>query len=114
MIQRFGRLSQEFPKRAAHIHCPLTHIPTPAGPPSHSFPHMPQWRGSTASSASQPSPALSLLQSANPALQVPDSHDPLTHAAVMLTVEHTLPHPPQFIRSVLSLTQLMPHHSWPL
>jgi hypothetical protein len=67
-------------------------------------PHEPQFEAFVASTISQPSVCLLLLQSAVPALQLPLQAPAAQLGLVMLLFEQTVPHEPQFEAFVASTT----------
>src|SRR5512143_1839862 len=79
-------------------HMPVEHVP-----PKQSCPHLPQFFGSFARSTSQPVDG-SLSQSKN-VLRHVSTHAPDLHCAMVWSLLHTLPHPPQFCGSPWTFAQ---------
>src|SRR5438105_884543 len=67
-------------------------------PDAHTLAHMPQLATSLRVSTSQPLVTF-LSQSARPVPHMPTLHTPAAQLGVALAVAHTLPQPPQFLRS---------------
>lgn len=93
-------------------HFPALHPGSAFGSAAHAVPHVWQFAGSFSSSASHPS-LLFLLQSANPGLQLPNSHAPATHAATLPGIAHAFPHAPQCAGVRPRSAHSLPQHASP-
>jgi hypothetical protein len=112
--QPFITLPSQFPRPSVHIkpHAPIAHVGDALGCGEHELRQRPQLRTSAVTLVSQPFAAIP-SQSPNPAAHV-SVHDAATHAAVPFgPAAQALPHVPQFIASLESVTHADPHRVWP-